>query len=62
MSRPVDLAITRATVELLGDIGSEKSLRPFSLLRQLPFYAMVKKDINIATTKIRERQDAEQDK
>ncbi len=55
LASPSDMIIARATVQLLGDIGTEKSLAPMSKLRKLRFYRMIKRDINEATTKIRDR-------
>ncbi len=58
MASPIDLMITRAAVQLLGDIGTDKSLEPLGQLRKLRFYKLVKKDINEAVAKIRRRSNA----
>jgi hypothetical protein len=55
LSRPTDVHLTRSTVQLLGDIGAQQSLDAFGKLRELPFFALVKKDVNQASAKIRER-------
>ncbi len=53
--RPTEMMLARTMVQLLGDIGTQKSLATLSRLRKLPFYRLIKKDINEATKKIRER-------
>ena len=59
LSRPTDFMLTQATVQLLGDIGTRRSLDAFRLLRKLNFYRLVQKDVNEATAKIRQRQSQE---
>ena len=48
-------------MQLLGDIGTRKSLGPLGQLRSLGFYSVVKDDVNAAVEKIRRRGQDEDD-
>ncbi len=54
--RPTDFLITQATVQLLGDIGTRKSIDQMRLLRKLNFYKAVQSDVTAAVAKIRKRE------
>ena len=53
---PSNFLITQATVQLLGDIGTRKSIDRMRLLRKLYFYKMVQQDVTDAIAKIRRRE------
>ncbi len=56
---PTDYVITQTTVQLLGDIGTNKSVERLRLLRKLNFYKLVQQDVTDAIKKIRERESQE---
>ncbi len=58
--RPSDFLITQATVQLLGDIGTRKSVDRMRLLRKLDFYKLVQQDVTEAIAKIRGREATEE--